>query len=361
MTNALANVTGRRVASVTTIVIVASLMAAVVALLVPLRDVRDNQRAMYADPQWRSVFLVEGVAGASEPMGPAEVAALRRTPGVTAVAPFDVVDADSADGVVQVRSYVPSLDVRLALGRAPSASSCEAVATRDVASARLSAPIEVALPSAGASAAPRMAPVVVGIVDRSYPLVDGPTLLTTCPLPGAGAPTQFVVTTTNGRLPATYAAQSLESAARSSIDSQGSTGIIGLIALLVAVMAFVVVASLSRWSVRTRLGEFATLRVWGRSKRDVLSMVGVEQLVLLAVAAPLGLGLGTLLAWQLVRAGGPASMVDPDSGLAIALPSASTVALSVGGFGLAMLLLTLVPVWRSVAPDVARLLRRRGE
>ncbi|HET8986986.1 MAG TPA: ABC transporter permease [Humibacillus sp.] len=361
LSNAWANVLGRRVASVTTIVIVASLMAAVVALLIPLRDVRDNQRAMYDDPQWHFVFLVDGVVGASQPMSGTDIEKLRRTPGVTEVSAFDVVDADSPSGLVQVRNYVPALGIRLVQGRAPAEGSCEAVVTRDVPGARLQESLAVALPSGGASAASQLDPVVVGVVDRGYPLLSGPTLLTTCPLPQSDSPSQLVVSTSDGRLPPTYAAQSLDSAARSAMDGQGSTGIIGLIALLVAVMALVVVGSLSRWSVRTRVGEFATLRVWGRSKSDVLSMVSAEQGVLLLIAAPLGIGLGTWLAWTLVRSGGPASLVDPDAAIAVAVPSLSTVAMAVGGFGLAMLALTLLPVWRSIAPDVARLLRRRGE
>lgn len=93
--NAWANVTGRRVASLTTIVIVSSLMAALVALLVPLHDVRANLRAQYDDPSWRSTFLVEGIAGASEPMGPAEIAALGHEPGVTSVTPVETAQGPS--------------------------------------------------------------------------------------------------------------------------------------------------------------------------------------------------------------------------------------------------------------------------
>ena len=104
--NAWANVTGRRVASLTTIVIVSSLMAALVALLVPLHDVRANLRAQYDDPSWRSTFLVEGIAGASEPMGPAEIAALGHEPGVTSVTPVETAQGPSGDDVVQLRTYV---------------------------------------------------------------------------------------------------------------------------------------------------------------------------------------------------------------------------------------------------------------
>ncbi|MEO7449175.1 MAG: hypothetical protein ABI336_12955, partial [Humibacillus sp.] len=98
--NAWANVIGRRVASLTTVVIVASLMASVIALLIPLRDVRANQRAMYEDARWSSIFLVEGITGATEPMQTADIEALRRTPGVTDVVAFDAMDADSAGGLV---------------------------------------------------------------------------------------------------------------------------------------------------------------------------------------------------------------------------------------------------------------------
>ena len=359
--NAWANVTGRPVASLTTIVIVASLMAAVVALLIPLRDVRANQRALFDDPSWGSVFLVEGIAGASEPMGPADIEALRRTPGVTSVSAFDAVDADAPGGQVQVRGYVPALGVRLAKGRAPSPGSCEAIVTRDVADAPLDSRLRVALPSGGATAVARLEPLVVGVVDRGYPLVEGPAVLTTCTLPRSGSPSQLVVSTSTGSLPATYSAQSLRSVAFRAMDSAGSTGIIGLIALLLAAMSLVVIGAVARWSVRTRLSEFATLRVWGRSKPDIVTMVGIEQSLLLLLAAPFGIGLGTYLGWRLVRAGGPASMVDPDAALSVAFPSASTVGLAVGGFGIALLVLTVFPVWRSVAPDVARLLRRRGE
>ena len=87
----------------------------------------------------------------------------------------------------------------------------------------------------------------------------------------------------------------------------------------------------------------------------------VEQGLLALAAAPVGLALGTVLAWVLIRSGGESSMVDPAAGIAVALPSASTAALAVGGFAAGLVLLTLAPVMRALAPDVARLLRRRGE
>ena len=359
--NAWANVVGRRVASVTTILVVASLMAAVTALLVPLRDVRDNQRAAYDRPEWRSVFLVEGLAGATAPMTTAEVATLRRSPGVTGVWAFDTVDADAGGDMVQLRSWVPALDVTIAAGRAPVAGACEAVVTRAVPGVALGQTMEVDLTGGGRAATPVLAPVVVGVVDRGYPLVDGAAALTTCPLPSSGAPEQFVVATAGGGLPAQYVAESLDTAATRSMDGSASTGVIGLLALVLAVLSFVVLGSVARWSVRSRLGEFTTLRVWGRSRSELLRMVGVEQGLLALVAAPFGIGLGTVLAWVLVRSGGESSMVDPAAGIGVALPSASTVGIAVVGFAVGLVVLTLLPVMRALAPDVARLLRRRGE
>jgi ABC-type antimicrobial peptide transport system permease subunit len=145
------------------------------------------------------------------------------------------------------------------------------------------------------------------------------------------------------------------------MDASQSTGIIGLIALLLGVVSFFVLASVTRWSVRSRLGEFVTLRVWGRSRRAVVGMVGVEQTILAVASAPIGIGLGTVLAWLLMRSGGPSSLVDPAAGIGVAAPSAWTVAVACGGFLLALVCLTVLPVVRALAPDVASLLRRRGE
>ncbi|WP_374967795.1 FtsX-like permease family protein [Terrabacter sp. BE26] len=359
--NAWANVTGRRVASLTTVVIVASLMAALVALLVPLHDVRANIRAQYDDPSWRSTFLVEGLAGASEPMGPAEIDALAKVPGVTSVTPVDTVEGPAGDDVVQLRTYVPVLDVPIVQGRAPRAGQCEAAVTRDVAGARLGTSVRVGLGEGGQAAGGGLEPLVVGIIDHSYPLVNGATMLTTCRLPHRDSASQVVVTTRSGQLPKNYVAQSLSSAAAQAMDSSQSTGILGLVALLIAVVSLFVVASVARWSVRSRLGEFVTLRVWGRSRRTVVGMVGVEQAILAIIAAPIGLGLGTLLAWWLVRAGGPSGLVDPAAGIAVAAPSPWTLAVACGGFLLALVLLTALPVVRVLRPDVASLLRRRGE
>lgn len=359
--NAWANVVGRRVASLTTVVIVSSLMAALVALLIPLHDVRGNLRAQYDDPTWRSTFLVEGVAGASEPMGPTEIAALAKVPGVTSVTPVETVEGPAGEDVVQLRTYVPALDVPIVEGREPRAGTCEAVVTRDVVGARLNAPVKVGLEGGGQAVAASLEPVVVGVIDRSYPLVNGATMLTTCGLPHQDAASQLVVTTRSGQLPETYVAQSLSSAAAQAMEASQSTGILGLIALLIAVVALFVVASVARWSVRSRLGEFVTLRVWGRSRRTVVAMVGIEQSILAVIAAPIGVGLGTVLAWLLVRAGGPSSLVDPAAGIALAAPSAWTVAIACGGFLLALVVLTALPVVRVLNPDVAALLRRRGE
>jgi hypothetical protein len=359
--NAWANVTGRRVASVTTIVIVSSLMAALVALLVPLHDVRANLRAQYDDPSWRSTFLVEGIAGASEPMGAAEIAALAHEPGVTSVTPVETAQGPSGDDVVQLRTYVPVLDVPVVQGRSPRAGACEALVSRDVAGAQLDAPMTVGLDAGGQAAGHSVEPLVVGIIDRSYPLVNGATVLTTCELPHQAAASQLVVTTQNGRLPNKYVAQSLSAAAAGAMDASQSTGIIGLIALLLGVVSFFVLASVTRWSVRSRLGEFVTLRVWGRSRRAVVGMVGVEQTILAVASAPIGIGLGTVLAWLLMRSGGPSSLVDPAAGIGVAAPSAWTVAVACGGFLLALVCLTVLPVVRALAPDVASLLRRRGE
>lgn len=359
--NAWANVTGRRVASLTTIVIVSSLMAALVALLVPLHDVRANLRAQYDDPSWRSTFLVEGIAGASEPMGPAEIAALGHEPGVTSVTPVETAQGPSGDDVVQLRTYVPVLDVPVVQGRTPRAGACEALVSRDVAGAQLDAPMTVGLDAGGQAAGHSVEPLVVGIIDRSYPLVNGATVLTTCALPHQAAASQLVVTTQDGRLPNKYVAQSLSAAAAGAMDASQSTGIIGLIALLLGVVSFFVLASVTRWSVRSRLGEFVTLRVWGRSRRAVVGMVGVEQTILALASAPIGIGLGTLLAWLLMRSGGPSSLVDPAAGIGVAAPSAWTVAVACGGFLLALVCLTVLPVVRALAPDVASLLRRRGE
>lgn len=359
--NAWANVIGRRVASVTTVLVVASLMAAVTALLVPLRDVRDNQRAAYDRPEWQSVFLVEGIAGADEPMTSADVAALRQTPGVTGVWPFGTVDADAGGALVQLRSWVAALDVPIVVGRAPEPGACEAAVTRSVTDATVGAPLDVSMAGGGSTVGPAVRPVVVGVVDQGYPLVSGPSALTTCPMPSTRAPEQLVVATDTGRLPEQYVGESLDEAAARSMEGSASTGVIGLLALVLAVLSLVVIGSVARWSVRSRLGEFTTLRVWGRSRSDILRMVGVEQGLLALAAAPLGLALGTVLAWVLVRSGGESSMVDPAAGIAIALPSASTAALAVGGFAAGLVLLTLGPVMRALAPDVARLLRRRGE
>ncbi len=359
LTNAWANVVGRRVASVTTIVVVSSLMAAVVALLIPVRDLRDNLRALYDREDWRTTLLVAGVADADRPMDLAQLEQLRKEPDVTGVWRLDAVDAVVAGEPVQLLSYVDALDITVAAGRAPRAGACEALVSRWVSGVQ---PGEVTPATVTSKTGTRRLDLsVVGVVDQAYPLVNGPVLFTTCPLRPQADVGDLVVATRQGRLATPYVFESLDARAKRTMDSSSSTGLLGLLAVAASVLAVFIVGSVARWTVRARLGEFTTLRVWGLSKRSILAVVGVEQAILGLAAAPVGIGLGTYLAWRLVRAAGPSGLVDPDAPLSVALPSWSTVGLAAGGFAVALVVLTVLPVARALAPDIARLLRRGGE
>lgn len=351
--NAWANVSRRRVASMTIVVVVVGLLGGVIALLIPVRDIRSNELSKYQRAEWNRVFLVEGE-------GDNQVAELRKTAGVVAVTPFTVHvgQMPGSEMEVQVRNYVPQLELDIASGRLPASDRCEAVVTRDFPGAAVGRSLNLTLrPGQGGV---HFSPVVVGIINRAYPM-EGPTVITTCPLPATSPPAELIVSTRGTSLPDRYVAQSLNEVARSWFASRASTGLLGLIAIVLAGLSLVVVASVARWGVRSRLGEFTTLRVWGSSRRAILGMVVVEQLMLLLVAAPAGVGVGTLLAWRLVRAGGPSSLVDPQSGIDVAIPSGGTMAMAVGGLTIALVMLTLLPAYRMASRDIVASLRRRGE
>ena len=167
----------------------------------PLRDVRDNQRAAYDRPEWQSVFLVEGIAGADEPMSNADVAALRRTPGVTGVWPFGTVDADAGGALVQLRSWVAALDVPIVVGRAPEPGACEAAVTRSVTDATVGAPLDVSMSGGGARRSGGASPSSWGSSTRATPSWRGRPHCTTCPLPSTQAPEQLAWPPTPGACP----------------------------------------------------------------------------------------------------------------------------------------------------------------
>lgn len=360
--NAWSNVWGRRVASITTVLVVASLMAAIVALLIPLRDVKQNVASVYDRSAWRSVYLVEGIDGASKPMGPTEVSALASQPSVQSATPFRLIEGRASDSrTVQVRNYVTSLEPQIVEGRLPASGACEGVVTRELGSVVLGQSMLIQVGAEGSSAGGAIAPKIVGIIDQSFPLINGPSMLTTCALPRSATADQVLVSTRGSALPPQYIAQTLNAVAIGAISNSSSTGLIGLLALVISVLSLVVVAAVARWGAKSRVAELAILRVWGRSRSEILRMIAIEQGILMLVAAPIGLGLGTLLAWRLVRAGGPASMIDPQGGLEFALPSVATASLALVGLGLTLVAFTLLPVSTSIRVDVARMLRRRGE
>ncbi|GAB3050693.1 hypothetical protein GCM10027053_07260 [Intrasporangium mesophilum] len=359
LANASANILGRRAASATTIAVVASLLAAVVGLLIPVRDLRDNLRARYDRDDWRTTLLVAGIANADRPMDVAQLEQLRREPGVTGVWRLDPAEAAVGGETVQLLRYVDALGITIAAGRAPRAGACEALVSRWVGGVQPGEVVPATVTSRGLTK--RLDMAVVGVVDQGYPLVNGPVLFTTCPLPSEVDVGDLVVTTEHGHLPTTYVAETLDTRAKRTMDSSSSTGLLGLLAVAASVLAVFIVGSVARWTVRSRLGEFTTLRVWGLSKRSIVALVAVEQVTLAMAAAPVGVGLGTYLAWRLVRAAGPSGLVDPEAAISVALPSWSTVGIAVGGIAFALVALTTLPVYRALAPDIARLLRRRGE
>lgn len=103
------------------------------------------------------------------------------------------------------------------------------------------------------------------------------------------------------------------------------------------------------------------LRIWGSGPAAVVRLFTAETVIVTMLALPVGLLLGTTLAWILIRQGGETSLVDPAAPLAVALPSTSTCLLIGGSF---LLISSVMSSMTAVGParaSIAKVLRRKGE
>ncbi len=361
--NAFASLRGRSAASIGVLVIAGILIATLLAMVIPLRDGRDNLASHYDRSSWSNDYLVESLPEAAAAVTKLE-GELRSVDGVREVVPQYFLDATVNGEVASLRSYDSALDLDLVEGRLPRPGTCEAVVSRDIESStgvgvgdRATVRIEQ---YDMAERAESVVVEVVGVVDRSHPLVPG-SVVTTCDLvPLAASPVALLVSTDGSvNLPQNLSATDLNSVAEREIRSGTSSGILGLIVLLLVLLSFVVLASVGRWAVRSRVSEFAALRTWGYGRRAILGQVSLEVVLLWLIAAPVGSLVGWFLGWQFMRRVG--DVADPASGWWVATPSWTSLVLVSGGVLLALVPLTVLPAVAALRPSVAVMLRRRGE
>lgn len=358
LVNARASALGRRAASTGIVMITVALMGSLLTLVIPLRDGRDNLVAHYDRSGWRDTWLLDGI-DSSAPAVARERAALGAVHGVTSVRTIYAAPALVGDTPLQVQTFDPVHAQDVVVGRVPIDGRCESVASRDLEGVRIGETVTVTFDAAG-PARGSLTTRVVGLIARGDPLLSD-TLLTTCNLAVRGVePSGLLVTTRPGTtIPADLGAHRLSTIARDSLSATSGSGMLAMVTLLLALVALAVTTSVGRWAVRSRRSEFACLRLWGFRRAALMGQVALEMLLLWAVAAPVGMTLGGVLAWQYMRRVG--GSVDPGAGLWVAIPSLSTVGLVAGGLLTALLVFSVVPTATAVRPSVAELLRRSGE
>ena len=292
--NAWANVMGRPVASVTTVLVVASLMAAVPHCSCPFGTCETTSgRPM--TPEWQWVFLVEGEPGprahGAPPRGPPTDARGHRRLA------FPVVDADAGEPSCSC-ARVPALGVPLAQGRPPSpgrarrpSPACprgeaqRAHRGLDVRRWPRSAP-QSPRPSCRR---PRLPAHRRTALSRLPPAVHRAPSSWSWPRPPGGC---------RSRTPA-----SPSRSPRAAMEGRASTGIIGLLALVLSSLpsSSRVSCTLERAFPARRVHDPAGLGSLegGRPAhgRRGAGPAGPR-------CRPVGIGLGTVLAWVLVRSGG---------------------------------------------------------
>jgi len=135
---------------------------------------------------------------------------------------------------------------------------------------------------------------------------------------------------------------------------------LGVLELIILVMVGLGVVNLVNMTVLERVGEFGTMRALGNGNVDVFVLVLIENVMLAAFGALLGLVTGTALAWLISAVGIP--MPPPpnaDIGYTARIllsPAVMAKAFAVGF--VATVLAALPPAWRVARMPIAEQLRR---
>lgn len=135
---------------------------------------------------------------------------------------------------------------------------------------------------------------------------------------------------------------------------------LGVLELIILVMVGLGVVNLVNMTVLERVGEFGTMRALGNGNVDVFLLVFIENVMLAAFGALVGLAGGSALAW-LVSALGIPMPPPPNSDLGytariLLTPAVLAKAFTVGF--LATVLAALPPAWRVARMPIAEQLRR---
>ena len=138
----------------------------------------------------------------------------------------------------------------------------------------------------------------------------------------------------------------------------GALGLGSLAAMVFAAIAFLVSATVST---SERIGEFAILRALGLSLPQLSAWLTVENAFLLAFGLAAGSGIGLLLAWLVL----PFATLTQTGDAAVPAPTVVVpldALLPLYGLGLALLLLTVVVIWRQLPQvRITDVLRGRDE
>jgi hypothetical protein len=359
------NVSARRTASLTLLLVLTLIGSLLLALLVLVRDVPTNVAAHYQRDLWERIWLVEPTAG--EPITGAEAASLARLPGAVSVSAARGADATTDSGYpVAVESWVRDADFTLVDGRAPDPGKCEAVSKTDF-------PVEVGqqvpLTLEPASEARSLSPLLVGHVDRSFPLLTSRSLMVTCGWDSTENSSRQIPSMSGlwvtfdkaGNRPVgVEQADTLQQVVDQAQSGTATTGVLGMFALLVGLLLAAVSLLLGRSTTRTRTREFAVRRALGATRSGVAATSGLEGVMVAVAAMVLVVPLGVVLARWIGISGGASSQISSQSPWSFVQPSLGTVALLALVLGL-LPVATAVTSLRLCKADVLAPLRSLSE
>lgn len=356
------NVRGRLGSVLSMVIIVGALISGLMALVITIRDLEGNVASHFLKDSWQSTYFVHGRSDVDGPMAPEQVKELERLDGVTLVEPIvEFVGTGARDAGVTVQPPMSLLQYPIAEGRAPEAGKCEAIVTRDWHQARIGENTQLVLsePNSNALIDAR----VVGIIERGFPLLTGGELMvTTCSLPDGAAPESYLVSVEPGaQIPQKYLSETMWDRAESRFSGRGTSGLLPLLLVMFSAISLTVLVTLGRLSSKTRTSEFVTLMVWGADRKTLLRIQALEGLWVSGAAAIFGTVGGTLIAWWLVRQGDGGGMVDPTSGIWVAMPSLLTVFIVAVPVGVLLAVSMIAASGTTLRKPVATLLRRSGE
>lgn len=135
---------------------------------------------------------------------------------------------------------------------------------------------------------------------------------------------------------------------------------LGVLELIILVMVALGVVNLVNMTVLERVGEFGTMRALGNGNVDVFMLVMIENALLAAFGALLGLVAGGALAWAVSAIGIPMPP-PPNSDLGYTARILLTPPVLLKGFSVgfvATVLAALPPAWRVARMPIAEQLRR---